>query len=124
MNDEIDYRRFVDKLTKATDKQSEVVKLIKTKQINDKKEETKEFLSNLAVGCAYVTTQALIWGALIYLCIYENMNPLESIMHVFFFGGELFLIAFFAFAIFPNTLIIYDVIDKRRNKDVNKKLSD
>lgn len=83
-----------------------------------------ELIENILVALGYTTIQALIWGVLIFLWFWRDMNPLKAIMYVFFFGGELFLIAFFVFAIFPNALIIYDFISKRRNKDDNKKVSD
>jgi len=118
MTEKIDYRGFIAKCEKIISESSDIEE--KKKKDND----TKEIISNIAVGCAYTTTQCLIWGALIYLCVYENMNALESIMHVFFFGGELFFIAFFVFAIFPNALLIYDFIEKRRNDDDHKNISD
>lgn len=118
MTERIDYRGFTDKCEKIINDKEE----LELKKSHDS--ETKEIISNIALGSAYTSIQCLLWGGIIYFYLYENLSIIESIMYVFFFGGELFLIAFFTFAIFPNILLIYDFINNRRKNNDDKNIND
>lgn len=66
---------------------------------------------------AYVVTQIIIWGYVIYLIGHYNLTFNQTIFY--FLSGELATIAFISFAIAPNVLIIMSLLEDKNEDETN-----